>query len=180
MKLPIMGGNPPKLDEVDLALFFLYLAKINDREITHHQLQKLVFLSVVFGLYYNQTRIIETPTMCWCYGPIYPVIYRRFKGYRGNNICSHYTVEQLEAVTYVLRNCTALVDVGIILQAVWGAYKDNTGVELSAKCWKLLYPNPNRLMNFWRRHVRKVWQIEDAYLIKQMDRYNSNRFTILL
>lgn len=180
MELNIRRGDAPHIDEVDLAYYFLYLAKKEKLEMTQQKLHKLIFMVVAFGLYYKSKRLIKTPTICWMYGPIYPNLHPRFKHHRGNDVVGCYREDRLTELTEVLRCCTQLEDLRETVSLVWGRYKKTSAIDISDRCWKLLYPKRNWLRDFWNQKMRQVWEVSDEKIVKGLALYHKNAFTISL
>ena len=174
MELNILGGSAPHIDELDIAHFFLYLAKKEKQHLTQQKLHKLIFLTVAFGLHFFSKRPIKTQTVCWMYGPIYPKLYQRFKYQLGNDLTLLYQEKTLSEMSEIIRNCTQLEHVHQAAMLVWDKYKQTPGIELSDKCWKLLYPKPNWFRDMWNQKVRKTWLIPDTQLLAALNRLQSN------
>ncbi len=180
MELNIRRGDAPHIDEVDLAHYFLYLAKKEKLEMTQQKLHKLIFLVVAFGLFYKSKKLIKTPTVCWVYGPIYPRLHPQFKHHLGGDMVSCYREDYLVEMTEILRCCTQLEELREIVGLVWERYKNTSAVDISDRCWKLLYPKRNWLRDFWNQTIRMVWEVSDEQIIKSLNLYHKNAFTISL
>lgn len=79
-----------KYNVFQVANCFIKLFKENKKPLTHMQLQKLVYYSYGFYLYWNNKILFENNFQPWAFGPVEPELY---KAVRNNN--SPYNVVNL-------------------------------------------------------------------------------------
>jgi uncharacterized phage-associated protein len=118
-----------------VANYFLDLAVKDGKAVTPMQIQKLVYFAHGWHLAVMKAPLIDEPIQAWRYGPVIPSLYHAFKSNGSNPITG--------------RACDFAVDDDLVFRAeepevpptdvatrqlidnVWQAYKDFSGVQLS-------------------------------------------------
>ena len=69
-----------KIKIQELSFFYVYHAMINEVEITHLKLQKILYYTQAYHLvYFNKHTIFDDIPEAWVNGPVYRIIYDSFK-----------------------------------------------------------------------------------------------------
>lgn len=115
-----------------VANWFLDRAETDGRELTHAQLQKLVYLAHGWHLANGGKPLIRDAVQAWPSGPVIPAIYQEFKQFGDSPVDGR----AFEYDFYLRRNVDLRADFPDqtlrILEKVWRAYGDVSGDELSA------------------------------------------------
>lgn len=108
-----------------VANCFIKLFKENKKTLTHMQLQKLVYYSYAFYLYWNNKNLFENKFQPWAFGPVEPDLY---KAIRSNN--SPYNVVNLITSDNKDTNCNE-EEIKNLTCKVYNAFKDWEAKDLS-------------------------------------------------
>ena len=119
-------------DSRAVANWFLDRADADGRELTHAQLQKLVYLAHGWHLANVGKPLIRDEVQAWPYGPIIPVLYQEFKQYGDlpiNGRAFEFDFGRRENVDIAADLPAVTLSV---LEKTWIAYGDFSGADLSA------------------------------------------------
>lgn len=108
-----------------VANAFLDIARNQGKRLTNMQLQKLVFLANGYTLALLNRPLHSHDTHAWQWGPVIPRLYRSLQIYGSDFVTKHVRIPPDGAQPVEPEEQE-------IIQAVWDAYGDHTGVELSA------------------------------------------------
>ena len=103
---------------------FVEKARGEGRTFTPMQLLKLAYIAHGWMLGITGSLLIGEFAEVWPYGPVYPLLYHRIKGYRNNGITAD--------ITAGLGDVELLPDREDIVQKTYDVYKDYSGPELSS------------------------------------------------
>lgn len=79
-----------KIDINDLAAFYIYHALINEVEINHLKLQKLLYYTQAYHLvYFDKKNIFDDEPEAWVNGPVYRAVYDKLKHFGAYNVLSY-------------------------------------------------------------------------------------------
>ena len=111
---------------IAVARFFLDKASADSiRDLTPMKVMKLAYLAHGWTLAYTDNPLLSQNIEAWQYGPVVRSLYRYFREFGGSPIPFSEALA-LPAMKTDERT-TAIVD------AVWNAYKNHTGLQLSAE-----------------------------------------------
>lgn len=136
---------------ITIAKHLTLMAEQRGRQLTHMQLQKLVFLAHGYHLgVYGRPLIIDA-VVSWQYGPIIPALYRELKWFCGDTIAP-------------LRGPAPMGNDSLqLLQAVFDGYGALTGPALSS----LTHQPGSPWAQVWQAHLcGGSSQIPDALLAR--------------
>lgn len=102
---------------------------------TAMKIQKLVYYAHGWSLATTGRPLIDEAVEAWKYGPVIPSLYHEFKKYGSGSITEKATaVEYCDSVSNPVRLVTPSVtdtETMDLLNAVWEAYGDLSGIQLS-------------------------------------------------
>lgn len=118
-----------------IANFFLWLSKKDrgDKGITNMQLIKLTYFAYAWYYALYKTKIFYESPEAWDYGPVIPSIYHEFKRF-GKNPIDTFAVEEVSQFSNEIYHPIIGEDDDraiSVINAVWDAYKDASGDNLS-------------------------------------------------
>lgn len=109
---------------ITIGQSFIEKARADGRNFTPMQLLKLAYIAHGWMLGINATLLIGEFAEVWPYGPVYPLLYHRIKGYRNNGITADITAGA--DVVKLLSNREDIV------KRTYDVYKDYSGPQLSS------------------------------------------------
>jgi uncharacterized phage-associated protein len=117
----------------NIANYFLSRAKQDGiKDMTPMKLIKLVYFSYAWNLAIFERKLFYENIEAWKYGPVVPSIYHEFKRF-GNSTIERYAVNfefENDEMCYPVINRNDKDTIGVV-EAVWSAYKNYNGWELS-------------------------------------------------
>lgn len=125
----IMTAYAPSL----IANAFLYKARQSGAQLSHMQLQKLVFFTYAWGLVLQGVSHINERPQAWPYGPVFESLYHHLKGHGANHVTSY--LEHLNANTGQFEaQIPAQTNEPLwgLLAQVWDRYGHFSALQLSA------------------------------------------------
>lgn len=108
-------------DPVQVAWKIYDIARRHGFQLTHMQLQKLVYIAHGYYLAAFNRPLISEPITAWKYGPVIPAIYQNFKCYGGETISPETSHPSL----------LLPINEEQLLDTVVQAYGSFTGIQLS-------------------------------------------------
>jgi uncharacterized phage-associated protein len=125
-----------KYNPYHIANYILWRAWKENIEITPMKLIKLIYIAYGWNLVINNdSPLFDEKILAWKYGPVIPSIYHEFKRFGNLPIPKgHYATDfdiergEIESVPIVPEDDQ---DVLRVLNALWGSYKNKSGIELS-------------------------------------------------
>lgn len=109
-----------------IANYFIEKAKQECKDLTHMQVQKLVYIAHGWKLAVKGEPLFYEEIYAWPYGPVIPDLFHRLKGYKKQPIkdpISHQSI----------MDASLTDEEKAILDKVWQDYSGYSGEELSAK-----------------------------------------------
>ncbi len=149
----------PRYFPSHIANFFLWLAKQDgcDRKMTNMKLLKLTYFT--FAWYYTlyEEKLFDEDIEAWGHGPVIPSIYHEFKRF-GKKPIEDYAVEinQHGEIYHPMINDQDK-QVVLIANAIWDAYKNQDGEDLS----QITHQPNSPWSNVYERGKNKVLKLED-------------------
>ena len=119
-----------KYSALAIANYFISKGTIEDEEIDHLKLQKLVYLAHGWSLAVFEEPLIDEPIEAWRYGPVVQSLYQSFKRYGNDEIVENgidYRGGRLSVPTIDKHDDATRQ----LLERVWSIYKPYSGIQLS-------------------------------------------------
>ena len=148
-----------------IANYVLEKGDAEDIAITPMQVLKLTYILHGWCLGVSGNSLIKEKVKAWEYGPVIPEVYYEFRDYRDNAISGRAhngsTLYYFDDAIPFSPNHT----MGEFLTAVWNAYKDYNGLELSSMTHKVGTPwYHTKRKNRWKHNPTiKNGLIQDYY-----------------
>jgi uncharacterized phage-associated protein len=113
-------------DPLAIATFFINRSLSTGIQLTPMKLVKLSYIAHGWYLAFKEEPLLSEGVQAWKFGPVVPTVYHAYKEFGKDQILR---VKTVGLGTHL--DITPHSDEWNILERVWNAYKDFTGVELS-------------------------------------------------
>jgi uncharacterized phage-associated protein len=70
----------------EVADFFVFQSRVDNRPITNKKLQKLLYYAQAWSLVLNKKKLFNENIEAWIHGPVVPEIYKKYKKYGASDI----------------------------------------------------------------------------------------------
>lgn len=124
-----MGYTPQHI-----ANYFLNRASDEGRGLSPMKLIKLIYIAYGWYIALTGKKLFDEEIQAWKHGPVIPSIYHEFKHYKSNFIDEDASAFDLDTFKETIPFVSPVDnEVNLILDKVWLAYKDFSGIALRGK-----------------------------------------------